>query len=298
MHEVLWALKLNERPALQWLLKGLISLPVKKFTRLLVEFENAVADGGPAHGCQVLFKYFFNDLQVNGVEKIPQEGPVILAGNHPGGMDFVAEGGLAGRKDLMTISSDVNFMRPLPVVSSHMAMITADPRTRFQALKETITHLQNGGILLLYPSGSIDPDPQFFRNAKDHLSRWSRSLEVYLKKVPEVQIVPLISSNVLNERFLFNKLVMTQKLRVERQRAAEFLQTLNMMFFKGKRLNLQISFGDPLQFTGLDLGDDEGLRQAKAQLQAAAEALYDQHMLRFPASRSELWLEKEAVFQH
>ena len=297
MKEVLWALKMNDHPLAQWLFKILMSLPVKKFTKILVELENAVAVGGPAYGGRKMFPYFFDDLRAVGTEKIPQEGPLILAANHPGGMDFVAEIGLGNRDDIVAIASDVNFLRPLPVVSQHLASVTKDPKTRFTALKTTIRHLQDGGTLLLYPSGSIDPDPQFFRNAKEHLSRWSRSLEVYLKKVPEVKIVPIITSNVLNERFLFNPLVMKQTYRLERQRAAEFLQTINMMFLKGRRLDLQISFGDPLRFVDLVGGDTEMLRQAKMKIQTAAEALFDEHMKIFPATRSELWPEKEAVFQ-
>jgi len=170
-------------------------------------------------------------------------------------------------------------------------------KTRFSVLKETIHHLQAGGCLLIYPSGSIDPEPQYFTNAKDHIKRWSRSLEVFIKKVPDLTIVPIITSNVLHEKFLFNKVVMTQKYRMDRQRAAEFLQTLNMMFFKGERINLNMSFGSPIRFEGWDLNDRANLQQAKLQVQEAAEALFDEHMLKYPATRSELWLEKEAVFQ-
>ena len=298
MDEVLWALKVKDRPFLRWLVNFLATLPVKKFTRLIIEFENAVGDYGPAQGAQMIFKYFFDDLKVMGRENIPDKGPVILAANHPGGMDFIAEVGLSCRDDIRIISSDVNFLRPLPVANQYLVPVTADPKIRFKALKETLAHLEQGGALLLYPSGSIDPDPQFFRNAKEHLSRWSRSLEAYLRKVPEVQFVPIITSNALNERFLFNKLVMSQKYRLERQRAAEFLQTLNMMFLKGKRLDLQISIGKPVQFPGLKVGDKDSIRQAKLQLQTVAENLFEEHLLNFPATRSELWLEKEAVFQH
>ncbi|MEE4195288.1 MAG: 1-acyl-sn-glycerol-3-phosphate acyltransferase [Anaerolineae bacterium] len=298
MDEIIWALRLKDRPLAQLLTRLTFSIPARKFTRIVVELENAVAEGGPAFGARKIFKYFFNDMQVSGAEQIPQEGPLILAANHPGGMESVAQISLVGRNDMRVISSDVNFLRPLPAVTDCLLPITSDVRTRFSALKEAVRHLEAGGCLLIYPSGSIDPEPRYFANAKDHIHRWSKSLEVFIKKVPQLTVVPIITSNVLHEKFLFNKLVMTQKYRMDRQRAAEFLQTLNMMFLKGRRIDLQMSIGKPIRFTEVDLNLKESVHQAKQQLQEAAEALFDAHIRQFPPVRSEIWLEKDPVFQH
>lgn len=297
MDEIVWALRFKDKPFASFLTRLLFSLPARKFTRIVVELENAVAEGGPAFGAQKMYPYFFEKMNTSGSERVPQKGPVILAANHPGGMESIAQIGLAGRNDLRVISSDVNFLRPLPAIVDCLIPITNEVKVRFSALKEAIDHLQAGGCLLIYPSGSLDPDPRYFSNAKMHIKRWSRSLEVFIKKIPGLSIVPIITSNVLHEKFLFNKIVMTQKYRMDRQRAAEFLQTLNMMFFKGRRINVEMSFGAPVHYEGLDRRNHESVHQAKLQLQSIAEALFEEHLRKFPPKRSELWLEKDPVFQ-
>jgi 1-acyl-sn-glycerol-3-phosphate acyltransferase len=296
MHELLWALKVQDKPLARALLKRVLDLPARKFTRLLLELEQAVAEQGPAYGARKLSRYFFDDLTVIGGEHIPQEGACIIAANHPGGMDFVAQIEAARRDDLLAITSDVNFLRPLPAVSQYLVPISSDTHGRYAALRETLAHLRGGGCLLLYPTGSIDPDPHYFRNAEDHLARWSRSLAVYLQKGTPLQVVPAITSQAISEKILFSRLVMHQKRRVDRQRAAEFLQTMNMMYFKGQRLNLKVSFGEALVFD--DPHPDEAkLADWLAQIKQAAQILLQEHLIRFPPARTELWEEKEQVFQ-
>ncbi len=296
MHELLWALKVQDKPLAKALLKLVLDPPARKFTRLLLELEQAVAAQGPAYGARKISRYFFDDLTVHGAEHIPQEGACIIAANHPGGMDFLAQIEAARRDDLRVISSDVNFMRPLPGLNQYLVPISSDARSRYAALRETLAHLRDGGMLLLYPTGSIDPDPHYFRNAQDHLARWSRSLAVYLQKGAPLQVVPAITSQAISEKILFSRLVMRQKRRVDRQRAAEFLQTMNMMYLKGQRLNLKVSFGEAMVF------DDPHADEAKlagwlAQIKQAAQALMQAHLTRFPPARAELWEEKEQVFQ-
>ena len=296
MQELLWALKVQDKPLANALLRLILDLPARKFTRLLLELEQAVAEQGPAYGARKISRYFFDDLTVIGAEHIPQEGACIIAANHPGGMDFLAQIEAARRDDLLAISSDVNFLRPLPGLNQYLVPISNDARGRYAALRGTLAHLRDGGMLLLYPTGSIDPDPHYFCNAPDHLARWSRSLAVYLQKGTPLQVVPSITSQAISEKILFSRLVMRQKRRIDRQRAAEFLQTMNMMCLKGHRLNLKVSFGEALVFD--DPHPDEATLAAwLAQIKQAAQNLMQTHLTRFPPVRAELWEEKEKVFQ-
>lgn len=296
MQELLWGFKIQDKPLAKALLNLVLDLPARKFTRLLLELEQAVAEQGPAYGARKISRYFFDDLTVIGAEHIPQEGACIIAANHPGGMDFLAQIEAARRDDLRMISSDVNFMRPLPALNQYLVPISSDARSRYMALRETLAHLREGGCLLLYPTGSIDPDPHYFRNAPDHLARWSRSLAVYLQKGTPLQVVPAITSQAISEKILFSRLVMRQKRRIDRQRAAEFLQTMNMMYLKGQRLNLKVSFGEAMVF------DDPRPDEAKlavwlAQIKQAAHTLLQEHITHFPPAQAELWEEKEQLFQ-
>ena len=71
---------------------------------------------------------------------------------------------------------------------------------------------------------------------------------------------------------------------------------MNMMYLKGQRLNLKVSFGEAMVF------DDPHPDEAKlagwlAQIKQAAQVLLQAHLTRFPPARAELWEEKEKVFQ-
>jgi hypothetical protein len=243
----------------------LLKPAARRFTRFLVEFDLSSKYLGADGASRRVFPMFFDDLQVRGAEKIPATGPLILAANHPGGMDFVAITGRSGRDDLKIISSEVDFLKKLPEGRRYMIDLPNDARARFTALKEALAHLQNGGMLLLFATGSIDPDPYYFANAKDHLARWSQSLELFLRKVPGLQVMPVISSQAIGENFLFrNPLVKMQKIRVDRQRLAEFGQVITQIMKPGSLLMTpRISFGEAFSESDLRLKIGEGnLRRA------------------------------------
>ena len=70
MDEIIWALRLKDRPLARLLTRLMFTLPARKFTRIVVELENAVADGGPAYGSKQIFKYFFNEVQTPAHRKV------------------------------------------------------------------------------------------------------------------------------------------------------------------------------------------------------------------------------------
>ena len=296
VQEILAAFRNNPPVWVQQIMAAVLKFPAKKFARLLAEFDIVADNKGPVAACRHMFSYFFDHLEVVGQEKIPMQGPLILASNHPGGMDFVALGGLAGRDDIQVITDDVAMLRRLPAVREHLIMMPSEPREQFRALKTALDHLEKGGMLLLFPTGSIDPDPHYFRNAQEHLQRWSKSLEFFVRKVPEVKIQPIIVSEAIGERFLFNNIfVKRQVRRVDRQRLAEFLQVMNMVFLKGRRFNLKVLFGDVMQYQGTG---KEDLSAFYEQIKINAERLLEQHLIQFPAVRQELWPEKAARFRN
>jgi len=292
---ILDAVRNEPGECLKRLIAAVMKFPARKFTRLLLEFDAALKYVGVSSACEHIYPYFFDDMVVQGVENVPKEGPLILASNHPGGLDFISIAGHAKRDDLKVIASDVDFLRELPEGRKSLINMPDDPRSQFKALKEALKHLEQGGMLILFPTGLIDPDPKYFRNAKEHIERWSKSLEIFVRKVSEVQIQPIIVSEAIGERFLFkHPLVKAQKRRIDRQRLAEFLQVMNMVFFKGSRFNLKISFGEVMRYHG---NGRDGLTAFYQQIKLNAVQLLDRHMMQFPATRQELWIEKEPRFK-
>lgn len=293
VHEILKAMKIKPESIAARMVTPLLRPSARKFTRLLVEFDLASKYSGATGAAGRMLPHFFDDLQVRGTEHTPASGPLILAANHPGGMDFIAIAARAGRDDLKVITSDVGFLQALPHGQKFMIPLPNDARARFGALKEAIRHLENDGTLLLFPTGSIDPDPHYFANAAAHIERWSQSLEVFTRKVPQVNIQPIISSHAIRERLLFNNLlVQRQKTRVDRQRLAEFLQVMQMVLLRGEQFHLKINFGEALR-----LAEGESPEDFYARVKHSAHALLAEHCGLYPPARQAVWAEQKAHFR-
>jgi hypothetical protein len=187
------------------------------------------------------------DLQARGAQNIPTEGPVVIASNHPGVVDSVAISASAGRRDIKAIASDVPFLTNLTEIRRHLIFVPREGiQARMQAMREAIRHLKDGGALLLFAHGTIDPDPAFMPGAEAELNGWSRSLDIFLTTVPETRVVTTIVSNVLDPRYMRHPVTWLQRARVDRQRLAMMIQVIQQML--GKKLDLvpRVSFGKAL----------------------------------------------------
>jgi hypothetical protein len=100
--------------------------------------------------------------------------------------------------------------------------------------------------LLQFGSGLIEPDPASHPLDDAVFEKWSPSLEILLRKVPETQVVPTIASGVLLEKFEKHPLVRLRKGAMDRRRLAEFMQIIQQLIFpKSVQSSPQISFGTP-----------------------------------------------------
>jgi len=127
-------------------------------------------------------------------QPIPATGPVIIIANHPMGahdslslLKFVS----LHRQDLkMVASSYLSVVKPLEEV-----FIYADPfnqdngkktkdasqqHINVRALRESLKHLQNGGVLIIYPSNTISHWNWSTRSVRD--PAWSKSFIHFAKK--------------------------------------------------------------------------------------------------------------------
>jgi len=113
-------------------------------------------------------------------------------------------------------------------------------------VRQAIRHLREGGALLLFARGNIDPDPAFMQDADVELTAWSRSLEIFLRSVPQTQVVTSIVSHILHPAYMYHPVTWLRHRRRDRQRLAMMLQVIQQML--GKKLDLvpRVSFGEPV----------------------------------------------------
>lgn len=111
-------------------------------------------------------------------------------------------------------------------------------------VRESIRHLEAGGSLLLFARGRIDPDPAFMPHADENLSYWSRSLEIFLNRVPRTRVLVTVVSGVLHPRFMHHPLTWLRRAREDRQRLAMIAQVIQQMLGRRIELMARVTFGD------------------------------------------------------
>jgi putative hemolysin len=108
------------------------------------------------------------ETPVEQIARIPTSGPVIIVANHPHGLvDGMVLADLIGRvrtdykiltRSLLTDVDEINqFMIPVPFPHEEDAL-----RKNLQMRKDAMTHLSDGGVVVLFPSGVVASSPTWF----------------------------------------------------------------------------------------------------------------------------------------
>ncbi len=101
------------------------------------------------------------DLQVQGAEHIPSHGPVIVASNHVGYVDFafVMLGPPRPRREMAFLARADLFERRLVGSALHaLGQIPVDAHgDPTAALRAAVDRLEAGGVVGLHPEGTINP---------------------------------------------------------------------------------------------------------------------------------------------
>lgn len=260
LDEIFIALKQPPHGIARRLCGPLLKLPACRFAVLMAEVDRRVALHGIVDAAQWLLTQIVTSVDARGTEHIPPHGPVLIPANHPGAYDIVALIAAIGRDDIKIIASGVPFTRSLIATSAHLIYVNPDDLgapDRMTAIRAGIRHLQNGGALLIYPTGIVDPDPDISPGLEESLRTWSGSLDIFLRRAPPTCVVPAIVSSVLSRRYLNNPLVKIPKAAWEKRKLAEFIQVSHQMIAnKPIDLTPRLTFGESAE--GEALRNSEG----------------------------------------
>lgn len=256
--EIFFALGLKRRGILRQSLGWLFAPATRPFARTMVAVDDAVAKDGPPAGAGIMMDRLGVDVYGRGQHNIPLEGPIVLLSNHPGAYDSIAIISLLTRNDLGVIVSRTRFYEVIPNIYPHLITVSAETSERMLVVKKMIEHLKRGKMLLQFGSGLIEPDPANHPIGDDVFARWSGSLEILLRKVPETRVVPTIASGVLMERFENHFLTRLRKREMDKRRLAEFMQIIRQLVRpKSIHGSASISFGPPFTLGDLNTYYDE-----------------------------------------
>ncbi len=235
------------------ILRRIFTGPARKFANQMLEYDDLVGEMGLRRASsKILQKYYIKDLCVQGEENIPVHGPVLFLSNHPGMTDTLTLFAAIPQTNLRIIALDRPFLVSLPNMSQHLVYISEDSARRMRAVRQFASHLRSGGAVLTFPAGQIEPDPDVHTGAGESLSRWTDSSSVFMRFVPELQIVPVLVSGVIWERTARHWLTRFKQNREDREKLAASLQLLAMVVQGARPTTVNIHFGKPITCQEVD----------------------------------------------
>jgi len=248
-----------------------------RFARLGVELDHVVACQGVAAGARWALPHFVKDYRARGEMNIPPDGPLVIASNHPGSCDSLVITAHVTRPDYKVIIGDIPFFERLPHVSEHAIYAPAkqDVHGRMQVIRQAIRHLVSGGALLIFARGGIEPDPAFMPSPEAEFNLWSRSLQIFLERVPQTRVLVTIVSGVISRAAMSHPLTWLRSRRPDRQRLAFMLQMAQQVLTGREKYGLvpHVSFG-PL----LGLSDTGRADQTLDCITESARSLLQSHL--------------------
>jgi putative hemolysin len=207
------------------LIRPLVYRPANRFARLGVIFVRYMANGGFPAAARWALESHQVQVRLRENDSVPSSGPLLVTSNHPGGMDCLALAAGLGRSDLKIVASGMPFLRNLPEVARHLILVSrVGAYARMSALRESIRHLEQGGALLIFPRGRVEPDPAFFSEAESSMEKWSPSVRILLDSVPRLKWMVAVVSGVVSNRALEHPFARRKRELTERQLLAEFYQ--------------------------------------------------------------------------
>lgn len=250
VNELARAMSLPQKPLVKGVLRALFGRAIDRAATLFLEVDRQAAAFGSAAAARWLLPHFVAGYTVRGAEMIPPSGPLIIAANHPAAYDGMLITACVERSDLKIIIGQVPPYQYLPNISRH-AIFSPNPKDTFgrmQTVREAIQHLRNGGALLIFPRGGIEPDPDFMPHPDADFHRWSRSLEIFLRRAPATRILVTAVSGVISPTIMKHPITWFRRARPDRQRLA-FMYQIICQVASGRELfglHPRITFGELL----------------------------------------------------
>lgn len=245
--EIFLALGLSKSGRAYKSLGWLFQKAADRLSTIAVTADRMIAVDGFSKAAAWMLNHWCQNVSCYGNNPIPSTGPLLVISNHAGTYDTFVLTSLIGRNDLKLIASDVPFLKNLPNANSHLLFLSENTLDRMRSARAGMKHLKDGGALLLYGTGLIDPDPQVYAGADIWIEKWLPSIDLFLHAVPETQVVLSIVSGVVSKRWAYHPITWLKRTDWQKRRLAEFGQVVYQLFQPGKiYLKPRVSFSPPI----------------------------------------------------
>jgi putative hemolysin len=225
-------------------LELLSRIPARRLARQVATYDRVVGESGLEAGGAWALERMVRRVKVEGRENVPREGPLLLAANHPGLGDSLALFATIPRTDLRVVAAERPLLEALPNTSRYLLTVAEASSGRFGLVRTATRHLRDGGAVLTFPGGRIEPDPAVLPGAVEALGRWSVSVDLFARLVPGLAVIPVIVSGVLSPAALRNPLTRLRRRKEDREWLAA---TLQMMTPALRNVTTRVAFGQPVR---------------------------------------------------
>lgn len=219
------AFGLSSRAPLRGLADLLLCLPARRFARQLCALDATVGAVGLPAGGEWICAQLCAGVELRGPPP-PAAGPLLVVANHPGILDAAALFTAIPRDDLRVLAIARPFLRALPNIAGRLFAVGSTPAARTAAVRAAARHLRDGGALLTFPAGRIEPDPLSAHGAAESLASWSASVDLLVRLAGEVAVTPMIVGGVLSPAALGHPLVRLRRGEAERRWLAAIVQLM------------------------------------------------------------------------
>ena len=262
----------------RWLAGKLFGGWLSNILDMALEFDERIVSHSLSSACLWLSEKCGRPVMVRGADRVPTEGPVLLAANHPGYFEGMAIAAQLPRQDLRVMVGGIPYFSHLPNMKERIMYTDRSTGRNIRALRMLIRHLSSGGIGLIFPTGHADPDPDSMDGAHRRFEDWSESLALIMRRVPETRLVPVVVSGILEPQFLNHPLARMQTETVPLQRVAGFLQIYSQFRTPNKppMSHPRVSFGEPIE--GQYLAQRVGKKACMPYIINRGQTLLAEHM--------------------
>jgi len=232
----------------------LAMLPAMRFAELIRKCDLNV----PIHGlwkvAQELLPRFTDGWEITGMKALPKEGPLLIASNHPGAVDSIAALAAVERPDVHLLAIERPTLIAMPNTSQHILYFDEVNPNRLALMRSVIEFLKSGETVLMFPRGTLEPDPALHHGALDSLKHWSKSLGLFLSRVPDAMFQLILTQNVLTPQAWNNPIAKLGRTHRQRHQIGMILQAAVQQIFKTWKIPVMTTL--PASVTVRDLSTD------------------------------------------